>query len=150
LSFDFLTRDRYSLPIRVKKEELTLQAAMRVTRVTPALVIAMFAAILLLPPTAAAQDLDCPQFTQPEAQSILEQDPSDPNRLDADGDGIACEDRPSGGTPTASSGSSGHSASSESTGQLASTGFNAWELVVVGIAGIGGAVALRRRARTLS
>jgi Tol biopolymer transport system component len=43
------------------------------------------------PPTTTA-DLDCADFaTQQEAQAELERDPSDPNNLDADGDGIACE-----------------------------------------------------------
>jgi Excalibur calcium-binding domain len=43
------------------------------------------------PPTAAA-DLDCADFaTQQEAQAELARDPSDPNNLDADGDGVACE-----------------------------------------------------------
>jgi Excalibur calcium-binding domain len=30
--------------------------------------------------------------THEEAQQVLEQDPSDPNYLDRDGDGVACED----------------------------------------------------------
>jgi hypothetical protein len=39
------------------------------------------------------RDLDCADFaTQEEAQAVLERDPSDPNRLDADNDGIACEE----------------------------------------------------------
>jgi hypothetical protein len=57
----------------------------------------------------AQQDLNCPQLTFEEAQTILRQDPSDPNGLDArpgpadgndqaGGDGIACEDSPRGGT----------------------------------------------------
>ncbi len=37
-------------------------------------------------------DLDCADFQdQEEAQAELERDPSDPNNLDADNDGIACE-----------------------------------------------------------
>jgi micrococcal nuclease len=40
-------------------------------------------------------DLDCANFaTHEEAQRVLEQDPSDPNYLDGDGDGEACEDLP--------------------------------------------------------
>jgi Excalibur calcium-binding domain len=53
------------------------------------------------PPTTTT-DLDCADFaTQQEAQADLERDPSDPNNLDADGDGVACETYPygdSGGT----------------------------------------------------
>jgi Excalibur calcium-binding domain len=44
------------------------------------------------PPTAAA-DLDCADFaTHREAQAELERDLSDPSGLDADNDGIACEE----------------------------------------------------------
>jgi hypothetical protein len=40
-----------------------------------------------------AGDRDCADFvTQAEAQAVLMADPSDPERLDADSDGIACED----------------------------------------------------------
>lgn len=54
--------------------------------------------------TANADDLNCDDFsTQQEAQAVLEQDRSDPNGLDRDNDGIACETLPSGGS------SSGHS-----------------------------------------
>jgi len=47
--------------------------------------------------------LDCPDFDdQQEAQESLEADPSDPDNLDADGDGQACEeefgDEPGGST----------------------------------------------------
>lgn len=35
---------------------------------------------------------NCPDFySQAEAQAVLRADPTDPNRLDADKDGIACE-----------------------------------------------------------
>jgi Excalibur calcium-binding domain len=41
---------------------------------------------------SAGPDLDCNDFaTQEEAQAVLNQDPSDPNRLDEDNDGTACE-----------------------------------------------------------
>ena len=48
---------------------------------------------------AAAQDiLNCSSFaTQEEAQAELNRNPSDPNDLDGDNDGSACEDLPSGG-----------------------------------------------------
>jgi hypothetical protein len=36
-------------------------------------------------------DLDCAQLTYDEAQAVLHSDPSDPNRLDGDHDGVACE-----------------------------------------------------------
>ena len=38
-------------------------------------------------------DLDCLDFaSREEAQTVLDADPSDPNALDADGDGLACEE----------------------------------------------------------
>jgi hypothetical protein len=51
---------------------------------------------------AAAQDVfNCSDFTyQEDAQAVFDRDPSDPNNLDADNDGIACENLPSGGNGT--------------------------------------------------
>lgn len=38
---------------------------------------------------------NCPDFaSQADAQAVLRADPTDPNKLDADKDGIACETRP--------------------------------------------------------
>jgi hypothetical protein len=53
---------------------------------------------LVLAGSAVAQDqYDCGDFdSQQEAQRVLNRDPSDPNRLDADNDGKACEDYPYG------------------------------------------------------
>ncbi len=50
--------------------------------------------ILGLPSKAQAQDqYDCASFgSQESAQAELESDPSDPSNLDADNDGVACED----------------------------------------------------------
>ena len=48
---------------------------------------------------ALAQDLDCANFqTQAQAQAVYDQNPSDPNGLDRDKDGVACEALP-GGAP---------------------------------------------------
>ena len=57
----------------------------------------VFSAFLVAP--ALAQDTrNCDDFTfQEEAQAVLDQDPDDPNGLDSDNDGIACEDLPSRG-----------------------------------------------------
>jgi hypothetical protein len=42
-------------------------------------------------------DLDCADFANREqAQAVFDRDPSDPNRLDADNDGVACETYPYG------------------------------------------------------
>jgi hypothetical protein len=51
---------------------------------------------LVMPASATAGtqmvDFDCADFaSQQEAQDVLEEDRSDPNRLDPDGDGQACE-----------------------------------------------------------
>jgi hypothetical protein len=44
-----------------------------------------------------SEDLDCADFaSQAEAQAVLGEDASDPNGLDADGDGVACESLSSG------------------------------------------------------
>jgi Excalibur calcium-binding domain len=73
-----------------------------------ALVGALVAAAWLLstaPSAAAQQDFDCGDFaTQEEAQAVYDQDPSDPYDLDGDGDGIACESLPSGGSGGGSGG----------------------------------------------
>ncbi len=52
------------------------------------------------PTTPTTQgDLDCADFaTQEEAQAVYNADTSDPNGLDADDDGIACETLASGGS----------------------------------------------------
>lgn len=48
-------------------------------------------------PFSSGADLDCSDFaTQEDAQAVLNADPSDPNGLDSEGDGIACETLPSG------------------------------------------------------
>jgi hypothetical protein len=48
------------------------------------------------PSTQQANDLDCEDFeTQEEAQAVLDEDPSDPNNLDPNADGIACALLPS-------------------------------------------------------
>jgi hypothetical protein len=51
---------------------------------------------------AEAQNIfNCSSFaTQEEAQAVLNSNPSDPNNLDGDNDGRACEDLPSGGNVT--------------------------------------------------
>ena len=43
------------------------------------------------PAVPASNQYDCADLSQEAAQRILERDPSDPNRFDADGDGIACD-----------------------------------------------------------
>jgi hypothetical protein len=60
----------------------------------------------LTPAQAQTDQYDCASFgSQGSAQVELERDPSDPNNLDSDDDGLACEDYDygiSGGSPTTS------------------------------------------------
>ena len=50
---------------------------------------------LVITPVAWAQDLNCSNFnSQADAQEELRSNPSDPNNLDDDSDGIACETLP--------------------------------------------------------
>jgi hypothetical protein len=71
---------------------------------------------------AAAQDtLNCSDSTyQEEAQAVFDRDPSDPNNLDDNNDGIACEDLPSrgGGTTT----TTGTTTGTSTTGTTGTTG----------------------------
>jgi hypothetical protein len=62
----------------------------------------LFAAVLSLGTgTANAADRDCPDFTsQAAAQAAFNAVPGDPERLDADDDGKACEDHSYPGTTT--------------------------------------------------
>ena|SRR5687768_449417 len=43
------------------------------------------------PPADDVSDVDCDEVSDLEAQRILDEDPSDPNELDSDNDGVACE-----------------------------------------------------------
>ena len=119
-----------------------LQAATSVRMTSTAFVVGIVAAVLLLPAAAAAQDRDCSDFaTQSEAQAFFESiggsTSNNADNLDADHDGVACEALAAGST-------------SSTNGDLASTGFDAWELVALGIGGLGLAGFLARRARRLS
>ena len=56
------------------------------------------------PAKAQADQYDCASFgSQQSAQVELDRDPSDPNNLDSDGNGIACDDYSYGGSVAASS-----------------------------------------------
>lgn len=62
------------------------------TRTFLMLLLAFLVAAIAGTSAAAQDELNCDDFaTQADAQAELEADPSDPNRLDADGDGQACE-----------------------------------------------------------
>src|SRR5215211_1295735 len=61
-----------------------------------------FACVSVYADKAAAQDtLNCTDFTyQEDAQAVFDRDPSDPHNLDANNDGVACENLPSRGNGT--------------------------------------------------
>ena len=47
------------------------------------------------PASTPTGDLNCSDFaTKEEVLSVLDKDPSDPNHLDGDGDGVPCESLP--------------------------------------------------------
>ncbi len=60
------------------------------------------------PSPSSSDDLNCSDFaSQAEAQEVLEDDPSDPNNLDGEGDGIACESLPGGGSASSTASAGG-------------------------------------------
>jgi hypothetical protein len=84
-----------------------------IRRATAVSVLAAGALVPLSGSAFAADEYNCSDFdTQQEAQEIYEQDTSDPNGLDRDDDGVACESLPSG-----SAGGSGDS-DDEDSGQV--------------------------------
>jgi Excalibur calcium-binding domain len=95
---------------------------------------------------AAAQDRDCSDFqTQAEAQAVYNQDLRDPNGLDGDGDGKACEALPGGPLGSAE----GYPSGAVETG-AGGAADGSPELLVLSVAGsavlaAGGAVLARRR-----
>jgi micrococcal nuclease len=78
-----------------------------VARLTALVAIGLLAGV----PAAGATDYDCSDFSsQAEAQRVFEAaGPGDPYNLDGDGDGIACESLPGGGSPGGGSGGGGGS-----------------------------------------
>ena len=112
----------------------------------------------------AAVDRDCPDFaTQAAAQAAYDAVPGDPERLDGDNDGVACEDLPSRGTSSTGSGATGTTTSSSQVstqpagavaagdGSSSSDEASALPYVLGGVAltaAGGAAVAARRSSRT--
>lgn len=70
---------------------------------TSVAVAVVFAAVTVpMTGTALAADVDCADFpTQAQAQAVLVADPSDPNNLDGNRNGTACEDHAFPGAPAA-------------------------------------------------
>lgn len=103
---------------------------------------APFASAQLATPLAA--DLDCKDFKyQEDAQAVLDQDPSDPNGLDEDNDGKACESLPhrpkQSTTPTSEKpATTTHTAPKSTTTKKAATGSQVKVKPVGGVATGGG------------
>jgi hypothetical protein len=73
---------------------------MGLQRILAASGLAVAATVMATAPAVAdeSNDLDCSDFSsQSQAQNEYNSDPSDPNNLDRDGDGIACETAGGGG-----------------------------------------------------
>ena len=91
------------------------------------LTLAVLLSVLFMFGTAqsvfAADNLNCDDFaTQQEAQAHLDADPSDPDGLDRDKDGIACENLPQGNTASSNDDASSETTNeSEETSEVAST-----------------------------
>ncbi|WP_231873127.1 MULTISPECIES: excalibur calcium-binding domain-containing protein [Kitasatospora] len=104
-------------------------------RVSAVLTAATLGAAVLVPVASAtsAQALapaadvkNCSDFkTQPEAQAVLDADRSDPNNLDADHDGIACENLPAGAVASTSASASASTSASAAASASAQTSASA-------------------------
>ena len=115
------------------------------------IVLALAAGLVAMTQMASAQDIyNCDDFTyQEEAQAVYDADTSDPNGLDGDNDGIACEALPSqpangdddGGADDAALPSTGQGPSA-TTGTPATWVFG---LAALGAVLLASALALRRR-----
>jgi hypothetical protein len=103
--------------------------------------VALLLACLALPGLAQAQDRNCDDFdTQEEAQEAFS--PGDPEGLDGNSDGVACENLPSG-TASAGGADDGNDQS-----QLSRTGFDAWLVALLGAICVSAGLAVRVRRRT--
>ena len=104
------------------------------------------AATVPLAGAAFAQDRDCPDFaTQAEAQQALA--PGDPERLDRDNDGIACESNAGGAAATSTSDDAGSQVAATPVGGVEAGGGPSDVLpIALGALAAGGvgAVAARR------
>ncbi len=133
---------------------------MRIRTTIAAAALAAGFAVVLPGTASAATDRDCPDFaSQAQAQAAHDAVAGDPERLDADGDGQACEDQPyapaASGTTTAPA--TGGQVSTRPVGAVAagdgssSDEGSALPFVLGGVAFAaagGAAVAARRTART--
>ena len=121
-----------------------------------ALTLALIASFAL-PMTASAglsssgsSDLNCGDLSKSDAQAELDADPSDPNGLDADNDGEACDDSSSDASSDASTDEYPRGGVQSGGGSTATGGTSPLPLVLSGgaftlLMATGGGIALRRR-----
>ncbi|MCK1819054.1 excalibur calcium-binding domain-containing protein [Streptomyces sp. XM83C] len=136
--------------------------------------LAAAAALVALSQPAHAQDVDCDSFSyQEDAQAVFRGTTGDPYRLDADGDGVACEALPRRGltssttaptrpptvtptpvtpaTPTRPAPVAPTRGVQGGLGGTSATGPTAWDVAIgagcVTAAALAGGYAVRRRAR---
>ncbi|TFV62243.1 excalibur calcium-binding domain-containing protein [Geodermatophilus sp. DF01-2] len=133
---------------------------MRRTTATAGVLVTAVLTLGLTGTANAATDRDCPDFaSQAEAQAAFDAVPGDPERLDADDDGIACEEQQYAPTASASgqTGTGGPQVSTRPSGAVAAGDGSAGEdgsalpyvLGGAALAAAGGAaVAARRSSRT--
>jgi hypothetical protein len=98
--------------------------------------------------TAQAADRDCPDFTsQAEAQAAYDAVPGDPERLDGDNDGLACEEYDYAGASTTQVGNRPAGAVAAGDGSSSSDAGSALPYVLGGVAltAAGGAAFAARR-----
>lgn len=117
----------------------------------PLLVAASTMLALSVTTPAFAADTDCGDYTTQEAaQAVYDADTSDPNGLDSDNDGKACETLPSGGTVSNSEGGSSQMGQTpqggSNSGGGSTTGIeNAGLMGTGGLAFLAGVTLLARR-----
>ena len=118
------------------------------------IVLALAAGLIATAQLASAAGHNCPDYDyQEDAQEVLDADPSDPNDLDRDNDGIACEDlpsRPANGDGNGNGDDDGDDTALPATGQGPSAATGTPATWVFGLAALGAvllasALALRRR-----
>ena len=122
---------------------------MRSRRNAAAGVLATGMLVLFAAPASAAVDLNCEDFaSQAEAQVVLDGNPSDPNGLDADDDGQACEEFTYGTSGQVATPPAGGVATGDGSTADADAGVLPFVAGGVGLAAAGAAAfAARRNAR---
>lgn len=116
-------------------------------RVALVMLISLFVAAFGGSAAMGQENLDCDYFaTQEAAQAEYDADPSDPHGLDADGDGVACENLAPGGGESVTTGGTGDDDALADTG--ATLPAATIPMFVSGVVMLGAGVAIHRRRKT--